>query len=39
MTAFLDVMKAAYDYVKTTDDEVTVLEGQLLYLLEQFDGG
>ncbi|KAG8908104.1 cytoskeletal protein binding protein, partial [Tulasnella sp. 408] len=39
MAVFRDVVQAARDYVGTTDDEVTVLQGRLLYLLEQFYDG
>ena len=34
---YLAVLKASYDYVPQSDDEVAVKEDQLLFLLERTD--
>ena len=36
-TAFRDLMKASYDYDATAEDELTLKDEQLLYLLAQLD--
>lgn len=36
-TTFRDVMKAQYDYEATAEDELSVKEDQLLYLLATLD--
>lgn len=36
-TTFRDVMKAAYDYEATAEDELSIKEDQLVYLLGQLD--
>jgi hypothetical protein len=37
LTSYLAVLKAAYDYEPTSEDEIAIKEDQILFLLERAD--